>query len=1127
MIGAEMPPGQNGDAATKAQFSDPVNFRDKKPAAVSVDADPSELPQMPASGVYNSLTREGEDIPLDELFKFRYLIVVEGNSVGTNLGWALASNSVVMMPPPSKESIFLEGSLVPWVHYVPLRYDMSDLTDKVEHCESNIEKCEGIAMKGKKWVEGVDGPGKLYDLGAKVLQEHLEMLAGLGVYNNTRQYRDESESKHSSTNSTAINNTSRGNSTESCTWKLHYGGRTPKREELVIGLVGSYQDKVDDQIVDKLSRFVSSLRSSGSSSDIILLGRADKVDAGTISAVNRMGGFVALCEPATTSKYRISAWDYPLDGYGGAPGASFMRFVAARQLISALPHVKRALLTDVADVLFQRDPFRSMLPIESKPPPGTSRLVFTLQHAKWGDPKREVKSTTYLNEILTRQCTKENDAYARLLLRCGESMELKISNAGVTIGDVAALQKYLSLFYQELSVKEKRHKYPCDDRGLHNKILLINLCRHHYRPEFLEGVNIGLDSSPSSALTMNSDASEPFTIKNGLAVSDVSSNVFSVVHGLSMCRKKCNKMRGIDLPSFELTDYIATLKVGWQNEAPSWLSEMCPEVVRHFMQFPAYLEPATIQGLPMPLSTTEYAARSVCTYKMTQRFLGSLNAKMYLHAGSQLGAVRNAQPVPWDDDVDAFVHYMHKNEIKKKCQTGLPVHSQVTLHCTFWRNAVKFWFLTPEDKEGKSPKKLKHKGYRSPYVDLFFYKVKGEKLVEVSPSGRSSDQKYSFEDYFPTQPYYFGGIYADGPSPVIADRRYDLHKCKLGSYNHQYERHFRYKGNRDLDCQKLKEIHLFVSDASQDNPEGNITQQLFFPKPMAKDQLPITTVHARAKWAAAARASRAQELTKQLTSMMDNIVVDNSISPENACFVDGSLNVLEYNARGGRWWLESVNLLKQADVIILNDVDFGMARSDQQHTTRLLAHFLNMNYAWGLEYVELTEGDKREQKAAAGMPNLYGLRGNAFLTRCKIDDPVIFRNPVGKNEKKQRLGGHMGVFGRIMVNNALVVVGSVHKLQGYGNQIKKYIGGNQAVIAGDQASTFCGSVGLEKIVSNASQNTWRATCKSIGVISGDNICSNMKVSDTDITFKPCDAGSTFQMKLGVHPLTLSSFSVIV
>ena len=54
VIGAEMPPGQNGDAATKAQFSDPVNFRDKKPAAVSVDADPSELPQMPASGVYNS-----------------------------------------------------------------------------------------------------------------------------------------------------------------------------------------------------------------------------------------------------------------------------------------------------------------------------------------------------------------------------------------------------------------------------------------------------------------------------------------------------------------------------------------------------------------------------------------------------------------------------------------------------------------------------------------------------------------------------------------------------------------------------------------------------------------------------------------------------------------------------------------------------------------------------------------------------------------------------------------------------------------------------------------------------------------------------------------------------------------
>ena len=80
-----------------------------------------------------------------------------------------------------------------------------------------------------------------------------------------------------------------------------------------------------------------------------------------------------------------------------------------------------------------------------------------------------------------------------------------------------------------------------------------------------------------------------------------------------------------------------------------------------------------------------------------------------------------------------------------------------------------------------------------------------------------------------------------------------------------------------------------------------------------------------------------------------------------------SLKVVEFNAERGTKWLETAlkfssdEYLKDADIIILNEMDIGMARSGNHHTTRLLAYALGLNFAWGLEFVELTNGDQKEQ----------------------------------------------------------------------------------------------------------------------------------------------------------------------
>ncbi|HWR53361.1 MAG TPA: endonuclease/exonuclease/phosphatase family protein [Bryobacteraceae bacterium] len=101
-------------------------------------------------------------------------------------------------------------------------------------------------------------------------------------------------------------------------------------------------------------------------------------------------------------------------------------------------------------------------------------------------------------------------------------------------------------------------------------------------------------------------------------------------------------------------------------------------------------------------------------------------------------------------------------------------------------------------------------------------------------------------------------------------------------------------------------------------------------------------------------------------------------------------------------------LLRSADVILLNEVDLGMKRSGYADVARELADTLHMNYAFGVEFVEvdgLYTGDERikmktpeETQALAddlrADPARYrGLHGNAILTRFPLRSVRVARLP--------------------------------------------------------------------------------------------------------------------------------------
>ena len=92
-------------------------------------------------------------LKIEEQLKFKFIISCEGNDVASGLKWQLYSNSVVLMTKPTTESWAMENLLQPYLHYVPLANDFSDLEEKYKWCLNNEKKCIEISNNATKFIE--------------------------------------------------------------------------------------------------------------------------------------------------------------------------------------------------------------------------------------------------------------------------------------------------------------------------------------------------------------------------------------------------------------------------------------------------------------------------------------------------------------------------------------------------------------------------------------------------------------------------------------------------------------------------------------------------------------------------------------------------------------------------------------------------------------------------------------------------------------------------------------------------------------------------------------------------------------------------------------------------------------
>ncbi|SFP23668.1 Metal-dependent hydrolase, endonuclease/exonuclease/phosphatase family [Mesorhizobium sp. NFR06] len=119
------------------------------------------------------------------------------------------------------------------------------------------------------------------------------------------------------------------------------------------------------------------------------------------------------------------------------------------------------------------------------------------------------------------------------------------------------------------------------------------------------------------------------------------------------------------------------------------------------------------------------------------------------------------------------------------------------------------------------------------------------------------------------------------------------------------------------------------------------------------------------------------------------------------------------------------------DVVLLSEVDKGMARSGNGHLLSRLADRLGHAFAYGVEFLELGTGNETEQAANGGAENTEGFHGNAVTTAVALLRPFLVRLDAAgawflPEHGQPRIGGRMALGGQVMVGDRRVTVVSLH-----------------------------------------------------------------------------------------------------
>lgn len=124
------------------------------------------------------------------------------------------------------------------------------------------------------------------------------------------------------------------------------------------------------------------------------------------------------------------------------------------------------------------------------------------------------------------------------------------------------------------------------------------------------------------------------------------------------------------------------------------------------------------------------------------------------------------------------------------------------------------------------------------------------------------------------------------------------------------------------------------------------------------------------------------------------------------------------------------------DIVLLSEVDHGMSRTGQRHTTAEMAEKLGMSYAFGVEFHELDLGGPTERAFCKDDFNTLGWHGNAILSSVPFTRVALIRlddhghwfaaDSGAADPQQPRLGGRMALVAEVPTENGPLCILATH-----------------------------------------------------------------------------------------------------
>lgn len=116
-----------------------------------------------------------EKMTIADHLRYKFILALEGNDVASNLKWVMSSNSVAVMPRPTCETWFMEGTLIPNYHYIEIKSDFSDLDERLCHYMQHPEEAEAIIEHAHEYVEQFKDKEREQLISLLVLDKYFKM----------------------------------------------------------------------------------------------------------------------------------------------------------------------------------------------------------------------------------------------------------------------------------------------------------------------------------------------------------------------------------------------------------------------------------------------------------------------------------------------------------------------------------------------------------------------------------------------------------------------------------------------------------------------------------------------------------------------------------------------------------------------------------------------------------------------------------------------------------------------------------------------------------------------------------------------------------------------------------------